>query len=114
FWNHRIVCWTGYWCDSRRIYRREEDDRRWPSRLGEFAGKSRWNDRQIDDRARDDHDFLYDRAAAILSSSTELTNDRSFLQIILFILSKISGVILAFLCFLADCDKLSAMADDRW
>src|SRR5205823_10303813 len=100
--------------DPWRIHCWKKNDRRWSGRLGEFVGKSRWNDRQIDDRARDDHDFLYDRAAAILSSSTELTNDRSFLQIILFILSKISGVILAFLFFLADCDKLSAMADDRW
>src|SRR5438874_8127187 len=37
FRNRRLVCWTGYWCDRRRIYRREEDDRRWPSWLGELA-----------------------------------------------------------------------------
>src|SRR5438552_18565672 len=67
FWNHRIVCWTGYWCDSRRIYRREEDDRRWPSRLGELARKSRWDDRQACDRARHDHDFLCDCASTLLN-----------------------------------------------
>src|SRR6266513_2837577 len=78
FRNHRLVCWTGDWRDPGRIRCRQKNDRRWPGRLGEFVGKSRRNDRQIDDRAGDDHDLLYDGAAAILSSSTELTECSEF------------------------------------
>ena len=39
--------------------------------MGQFAGESRCNDGQTIYRARNDHDFLFDRASAILNLSVE-------------------------------------------
>src|SRR6266705_2864249 len=75
FWNRWVVCWPGDRRDRRGVYRREENDRRWPRRLGKPARQPRRHDRQTRDRARHDHDFSHERAFTHLRTRTTAAKD---------------------------------------
>ncbi len=97
-------------------------------RLGKFAGKSRCDDWQTFYRARDDRDFLHDGAASVLigvmSSGVETSLISHTIPARMRLITanegwfSLSGFhpppIFGSLFFLAVCDKLLPMADDRW